>query len=45
MKTNTRRWYHLVGPVVGVLVMLAGLRIAKGQGWTPDDDRANGSAR
>jgi NADH-quinone oxidoreductase subunit E len=24
---------------------LAGLRIAKGQGWTPDDDRANGSAR
>jgi hypothetical protein len=27
MKGNTRRWYHLVGPLLGVLVMLAGLAL------------------
>jgi|HubBroStandDraft_6_1064221.scaffolds.fasta_scaffold2079968_2 hypothetical protein len=25
MRNNTRRWYQLVGPVVGAAVMLAGL--------------------
>lgn len=27
MKANTRRWYQLVGPILGVLVMLAGLAL------------------
>ncbi len=27
MSRNPRRWYHLAAPVLGVLVMLAGLAI------------------
>ena len=27
MKSNRPRWYHLVGPILGVLVTLAGLAL------------------
>ena len=27
LMSNTRRWYHLVGSLVGILVMLAGVAI------------------
>ena len=27
MKGDTRSWYHLVGPLLGVLVMLAGITL------------------